>query len=284
MTNLKKIFIWIIFLISCIVDIYGFVLLINNFKFDVFFLLVATVSNIILISLFGGLVFEIYMLKKSGNIYIDDIDLTVINQKNLTRKKITDLEVNIVNYTYEFDQNGFDAYIRFKGKVVKYLGSVKGISLNFSGDSNQAYDNIEAYAYDLLYDPNKKNKINGKVNKQGGLNVEVFFKFQHPLKRNEQFDYVFHYRWNNCVNINKDYIAAIPPFKNIDPRTLDLKVIFKDKKVCSFEVYSINNYIVRYEARIVPDCENDNYQEYNYRYKLEEKFNFAVAVFSFDLK
>lgn len=153
--------------------------------------------------------------------------------------------------------------------------------MNFSGDSNQTFESIDAYAYDLINDQQKNYKIRGKSIKKNGLNKEVFFKFQHPLKRNEKFDYIFHYRWNNCVNPDKDYIAAIPPFKDINPKELYLDVIFKDKIVCNFETYSINNYIVEEDERIFPVNEN-GYQKFSYRYILKSEFNFAVAVFYFE--
>lgn len=278
---MKKIFTAIMSLISCILNIYSFALLVYNIEFGETVLLFAIISNIVLISLFCGLIMEVYKIKKLGNICIDDIDLTVISQKNLIRKKIRTLQVNTVQYTYKFSKGGFEAYIRFRGEVTKKIGSVKGISLNFSGDSNQTFKNIDAYAYDLIYDSQKKNKIGGKITKRGGLNKEVFFKFQHPLRKNERFDYIFHYKWDNCVNPDKDYIAAIPPFKNIYPKELYLDVIFEDKIVCDFETYSINNYKVEAEERIIPIYEN-GHQKFSYRYILKDTFNFAVAVFIFN--
>ena len=278
---MKKIFTGIMFVISCVLDTYTLILLIHDIQFDEVIICLAIISNIILISLSFGLIIEVQKIKKIGNICIDDIDLTVISQKNITRKSIGALKADIVHYTYEFSQNGFDAYIRFKGEVVKKIGSVKGINLNFSGDSNQTFENIDAFAYDLICDPLKEHKIRGKSIKIGGLNKEVFFKFQHPLRKNERFDFVFHYRWDNCVNSDKDYIAAVPPFKNINPKELLLDVIFKDKTVCDFETYSINNYVVEEEERILPHYENEH-QKFSYRYILKDEFNFAVAVFEFE--
>lgn len=278
---LKKIFSGIVFIISCVLDTYTLTLLIHDIQFDEVIIFLAVISNITLISLSFGLITEVQKIKKIGNICIDNIDLTVISQKNLTRKRISTLQANIVHYTYEFSKKGFDAYIRFKGKVIKEIGSVKGISLNFSGDSNQTFENIDAFAYDLICDPLKEYKIRGKSIKMGGLNKEVFFKFQHPLRKNERFDFVFHYRWDNCVNPDKDYIAAVPPFKNINPKELLLDVIFKDKTVCAFETYSINNYVVEEEERILPHDEN-GHQKFSYRYILKDEFNFAVAVFEFE--
>lgn len=101
--------------------------------------------------------------------------------------------------------------------------------MNFSGDSNQTFESIDAYAYDLINDQQKNYKIRGKSIKKNGLNKEVFFKFQHPLKRNEKFDYIFHYRWNNCVNPDKDYIAAIPPFKDINQKNYIWMLFLKIK-------------------------------------------------------
>ena len=277
---MKKIFTGIMFIVSCVLDTYTLTLLIHDIELDDVIVLLAIISNIILVSFALGLVIEMQRIKKIGNICIDDIDLTVISQKNITRKKIKTLQVNTVHYTYEFSKNGFEAYIRFKGDVVKKIGTVKGIALNFSGDSNQTFENIDAYAYDLICDPQKEYKIIGKSLSRGGLNKEVFFKFQHPLKRNERFDYIFHYRWDNCVNPDKDYIAAIPPFKSINPRELTLDVIFKDTRVNNFETYSINNYTVEEEERVVPINEN-GYQKFSYRYALKDEFNFAVAVFNF---
>lgn len=279
--GLKKVFTGIMFFVSCVLDTYTLTLLIRDIQFDEVVILFAIISTVTLISLCFGLASEMYKIKKLGNICIDDIDLTVISQKNITRKKIGTLRVNTIQYRYEFSENGFDAYIRFKGEVVKKFGTVKGISLNFSGDSNQTFKHIDAYAYDLIYDPQKKYKIMGKSGENGGLNKEVFFKFQYPLRKNERFDYLFHYRWDNCVNPDKDYIAAIPPFKNINPRELFLEVIFKDKRVRSFETYSINNYTVEEEERVKPVNE-DGYQKFSYRYLLKDEFNFAVAVFVFE--
>ena len=121
----------------------------------------------------------------------------------------------------------------------------------------------------------------GKSIKKNGLNKEVSFKFHHPLKRNERFDYIFHYRWDNCVNSDKDYIAAIPPFSNIAPKELFLEVYFLDKKIRSFETYSINNYAVKEEERVFP-INKKGYQKISYRYILRDKFNFAIAVFEFE--
>ena len=190
--SLKKVFTGIMFLVSCVLDTYTLTLLISDIQLDEVIILLAIISNITLISLSLGLIIEMHRIKRIGNICIEDIDLTVISQKNLTRKKIRTLQANTVHYTYEFSQKGFDAYIRFKGEATKKIGSVKGISLNFSGDSNQTFENIDAYAYDLICDQQKDHKIRGKSIKKGGLNKEVFFKFQHPLKKNERFDYVFH--------------------------------------------------------------------------------------------
>lgn len=120
----------------------------------------------------------------------------------------------------------------------------------------------------------------GKFAERGGLNKEVYFKFRYPMKKNERFDYLFHYRWNDCLNPQKDYIAAIPAFKHINPNELCLKVVFKDKVVHCFETYSINNYKVKEEERIIPYKEAKD-QVFRYKYTLQEDFNFAVAVFYF---
>lgn len=216
---------------SCIADINVIVSLVYDTPLEKNVVILTVICNVVMISLFSSLLLKQWKIRKKGNIHIGDIDLTVIGQKNITRKKIRTMQADTVEYLFEFSQNGFDAYINFKGKVVKPIGSVKGISLNFSGDSNQIFENIDAYGYDLMRDPQKQSKIKGLLLERGGLNKEVFFKFHPPLKKNKRFEYMFHYRWNNCVNPDKDYIAAIPPFKNIYPKVLSLSVVLRIKEL-----------------------------------------------------
>lgn len=280
---MKKLFTVIMFIISCVVDVYGLVLMINQIKIDKVFLSVAIISNLLLVCLVILLVIDRLNYKRLGNISVDNIDLTVISQKNLNRKKIKGFEINTVEYKYVFSNNGFDAYFTFGGTVNKKIGKIKGIALNFSGDSNQTINDLNAYAYDLLSDPNKTKRIFGTVNPKNGLNKEVFFKFQHSLKKNERFKYVYHYRWNNCVNSDKDYIAAIPPFNNINPNVLIFEAVFKDKTVGDFRTYSIINYKAVNEELITPELIKEG-QSFSYRFTLVEKFNMAVAVFYFNEK
>lgn len=278
---MKKIFTTIIFLITLVLDVCSIMLNIYDLKLDKVVFAFILLGNIVSVSLCVLLVLELYKRKKMGTITIDGIDLTVIGQKNLSRKKIKTLEVNHIEYEYIFSKNGFDAYIRYKGSVIKKWGTVNGININFSGDSNQRIDDIDAYAYDLIYDREQKYKIDVKSVQRDGLNKEVFFKFNHPLKRNEKFDYLFHYRWNNCVNSDKDYIAAIPPFENINPREIFLKVRFEDKHVKNFETYSFNKYSLKEEERVTP-ITTLNGQVFEYKYVLEEGFEIAIAFFHFE--
>lgn len=271
----------VIFIISCIVDIYTFIGMLNELTISDTLKCLLYILNISLLISCVFLILEMRKVRLLGNISIDDIDLTVISQKNIKRKKINIFMVDGIEYKYVFFNNGFDAYIRFKGRVKKRIGKVKGIALNFSGDSNQTNDSIDAYAYDMISDANKKNKIKGKIAKRSGLNKEVFFRFKHPMKHNEKFDYIFHYRWNDCLNPQKDYIAMIPPFKYINPNVIDLKVVFEDKKVNCFETYSVNNCKVKKEVKIKPSYKG-NKQIFKYKYTLNDDFNFAVAVFYFE--
>lgn len=243
---------------------------------------VLLIINVPLVIVILNLCLKMNAQKNKGNIIVDGIVLTVISQKNITRSKNKDFEVSRIEYNYEFSDMGFDSYIRFAGKVKKIFGSVKGIYINCSGDSNQSFENIQAFAYNLSSDPNQRNKIYAESNMKEGLNKDVFFKFDHPLKKNERFDYLFHYRWDNCVNPKKDYIAAIPPFDTINPNTLSLNVKFKDMDVNTFETYSIYNFKAKYENRIAPETDHDGYIIYRKQYTISDNFNFAVAVFKFN--
>jgi len=58
-------------------------------------------------------------IKKIGNICIDDIDLTVIGQKNITRKKINTLRANTVQYTYDFLKMASMLILDLKEKLLR---------------------------------------------------------------------------------------------------------------------------------------------------------------------
>ena len=268
------------FIIASIVDLYSFVAMINDLEENAVVLFIMVTSNIILLCLVISLIRDKLRIKKLGNITIDEIELTVISQKNLNRKQIKGFQVDTVKYKYEFSNNGFDAYFTFGGIVTKRIGKINGITLNFSGDSNQTINDIDAYAYDLISDPDKTKKINGTVNDKNGLNKGVFFKFLEPLKKNNVFLYTFHYRWNNCVNPDKDYIAAIPPFKHINPNVFTLEVSFKDKILKEIRPYIIiDSKVKNGDSSFLQVKKEEQYFESKIR--LDKNFNMAIVVFYF---
>ena len=117
--SLKKFFTGIMFIVSCVLDTYTLTLLIHDIQFNEIIILLTVIGNITLVSLSLGLIVEMQKLKKIGNICIDDIDLTVIGQKNITRKKINTLRANTVQYTYDFLKMASMLILDLKEKLLR---------------------------------------------------------------------------------------------------------------------------------------------------------------------
>lgn len=278
---MKKIITTLLAIISAIGDIYAFATIIDEgLTIKTIHIFVIIIVNLFTFGLAGTLIYSSLKLKFQGNLKIEDIDLNVISQKNLTRKKIKNLSVDKIIYNYSFLNNGFDALIRFSGKCRKKYGFVKSISLNFSGDANQTFENIDAFAYDLINDSYKKEKIIAFNSDSSGLNKEVTFNFTKPLKKDERFDYIFHFKWENCVNPDKDYIAAIPPFKYCDTNCLELNVRFEKQRVTSFNTYVFNDFKYNHVETVNPNI-HDSCFEYNSTIPIDNNFNFGIAIFTF---
>lgn len=117
--SLKKFFTGIMFIVSCVLDTYTLTLLIHDIQFNEIIILLTVIGNITLVSLSLGLIVEMQKIKKIGNICIDDIDLTVIGQKNITRKKINTLRANTVQYTYDFLKMASMLILDLKEKLLR---------------------------------------------------------------------------------------------------------------------------------------------------------------------
>lgn len=278
---MKKIVATLLTIISAIGDIYAFATIIDEgLVINTAHICIIIIVNLFTFGFAGLLVYKSLRLKFQGNLKIEGINLNVISQKNLTRKKIKNLSVDKIIYDYSFFNNGFDAFIRFSGKCRKKCGSVKSISLNFSGDANQTFDSIDAFAYDLINDPYKKEKIIAVSGDGSGLNKEVIFNFTKPLKKDEKFDYMFHFKWKNCVNPDKDYIAAIPPFKYCHTNCLELNVRFEGQEVTSFNTYVFKDFKYNHVETVNPVI-HDSCYDYNSTIPIDDDFNFGIAIFNF---
>lgn len=278
--NAKTIFWGIFTFIGFFMDFYTFILLLSEKKVEKLFIIIVLAVNFLICSLAVAAFIKFVSAKKKSIIMIENIELTTIGHKNLTRKKNTDALITDMKYAFYVENGGFDLYITFTGEIRRTFGSVRGIELNFSGDSNTGLEQIDAYAFDLLNDPQQQHKIYPELIGGDGLNKRMLFKFINELKKNEKFSFIYHYKWANCVNEHKDYVAAIPPFKYRSTKTLPITIQFKNYEMRRLTVYSINGNKPREERQLFPEV-SGNVSTYEYIYNLDDDFDFAIAVFEF---
>ena len=229
--------------ISAIVLFFDFrdVLTIENMTIKVLLYLVLFIS--LPISIYS-IVFLLILRRKE--IVIENINLVTINhefgiQKELI-KQTKDISIDSVSYIYEFVGRDFSSIRTYKGKCVSLTREVVGFPLVVAGDSNASFSDINCYAYDLITDARKQNKVFPNLLSNEGLYKFACYNFSRPLQYNQTFNIETHYTWPDCVSPNKDYILVSPIFCNKSFEQFSVELRFFDKIPIRVKKYVIDQY------------------------------------------
>lgn len=283
--SIKKYIGYIVSILSAIVLFSDFINIINveNISLKVLFVLLFIISIPIAIASMVSLIKLRYK-----NIVIDNINMVTVNYEFDNYKELIKqtkrVEISSVNYIYEFQDGDFKSIRNYIGKSISWLEKVVSFPLVLAGDSSVEFTMNNCYAYDLLKDRNKNNKLYPNLLFNEGIYKFACYNFGHALKYNESFNIETYYTWPNCVSPKKDYILVSPIFKKKTFDKFNVQLRFFDKIPIRVKKYKINEYkkVISF-GEIIKDSEQKNKDYISYTDSdVEMKENIAFFVYIFD--
>src|SRR5580700_6575451 len=128
----------------------------------------------------------------AASVEIEGISIDSVNVANLRRGVNRSLMVQSAEHTITIDGADLEMVWRYAG----YCRTRRETAMDFSIDSesNIPFNQLDCFAYDLKFDPEKKHKIEPLLLGPDSISKKIAVPFLEPLAKNQPFDIMLHCR------------------------------------------------------------------------------------------
>lgn len=168
--------------------------------------------------------------------------ITTQNQINSFRSINENFKMHEAINTVTIEGNNLEIEYELKGIRLRTPKDHKGYIANFGADRFVPYDNLVCFAYDLIHDKDKKNRIRPDLVSEDGNAKQILIPFAQEIPNNSPF----HIYWTcvipDCMNIGEDYyVGGISYPKNRKVDKQKLKLIFKKPFPAWVKLYEVED-------------------------------------------
>lgn len=227
---------------------------------------------------FFSFFYVLYFTKKvkRASISIDGLRIDSLNLANLERCCNDTLVVKNAKHKAIIDKYNLYAAWNYSGHCRGKLGE-SGIEFSIDSDSNNSLQSINCYGYDLIVDPEKKNKISPFLIGPEGMSKKIKLPFLKHVGRGDRFDVMLRFFLKNCMALGRDYYISTLSFSQKETIFCTVTLFFVEVKPEWVRVYEISP---QGDARFIKSLALNKYDEERDAWVFEDIIAEAPARFA----
>ena len=164
---------------------------------------------------------------------IDGRPVGILVLADAFRTQMDSVEVYTVKHQAIIKENNdFTVVWNYSGRCTKKEGESSFI-FSIQGENNVPLEQLDCYGYDLINDPDKKQRIYASLlsPSEGGAVDDKVKKIRIPflkqVHQNESFSIELHYTWPQAMKYDEDYYISSLSFKNDKITSYRVELIFE---------------------------------------------------------
>lgn len=161
-------------------------------------------------------------LLRSAAINIEGLNIDSLNVANLRRTVNRSLVVQHAYHLARIDGPDLSVSWHYSG----YCRSKSESTLTFSLDSENPFDELDCYAFDLRQDPDRCHPIRPLLIGGGGISKKVAVPFLKPLAAQDPFSVVLHCNLPGCLAPGVQYYTATLSFAQRRVKQCSVHLVF----------------------------------------------------------